>query len=98
MFQIASRMSHFLAFWFFTERSKADGEEPLELARFRRDCTCDGMTDIHCVKNVRIRSFFWSVFPHIRTEYGVNTERYGVSLRIQSKCGPEKLLIRTIFT
>ena len=24
----------------------------------------------HCVKSVQIRSFFWSVFSHIRTEYG----------------------------
>ena len=26
---------------------------------------------IHCVKSVLIRSFFWSVFSCIRTEYGV---------------------------
>ena len=25
---------------------------------------------VHCVKSVQIRSFFWSVFSHIRTEYG----------------------------
>ena len=25
--------------------------------------------NIHCVKSVQIRSFFWSVFPCIRTEY-----------------------------
>ena len=24
----------------------------------------------HCVKSVQIRSFFWSLFSHIRTEYG----------------------------
>ena len=24
----------------------------------------------HCVKSVQIRSFFWSVFSHIRTKYG----------------------------
>ena len=24
---------------------------------------------MHCVKSVQIRSFFWSVFFHIRTEY-----------------------------
>ena len=24
----------------------------------------------HCVKRVQIRSFFWSVFSRIRTEYG----------------------------
>ena len=25
---------------------------------------------LHCVKSVQIRSFFWSLFPCIRTEYG----------------------------
>ena len=25
---------------------------------------------MHCVKSVRIRGFFWSVFSRIRTEYG----------------------------
>ena len=24
----------------------------------------------HCVKSVQIRSFFWSVFSRIRTDYG----------------------------
>ena len=27
-------------------------------------------TKLHCVKNVEIRSLFWSVFSHIRSEYG----------------------------
>ena len=35
----------------------------------------------HCVKSVRIRSFFGSYFP----AFGMKTERYGVSLRIQSE-------------
>ena len=34
----------------------------------------------HCVKSVRIRSFFWSVFSRIKTEYGK-------ILSIQSECG-----------
>ena len=29
---------------------------------------------IHYVKSVQIRSFFWSVFSCIRTEYGLNTD------------------------
>ena len=40
-------------------------------------CLSDVMTDFrrnhytkHCVKGVQIRSFFWSVFSRIRTEYG----------------------------
>ena len=46
----------------------------------------------YCVKSVQIRSFFWSVFSHIRTEYG-EILRYSVSLRIQAdvgKHGPDK--------
>ena len=38
---------------------------------------------VHCVKSVRIRSYFGLHFP----AFGLNTERYGVPLRIQSKCG-----------
>ena len=36
----------------------------------------------HCAKSVRIRSYSGSYFP----AFGLNTERYGVSLRIQSEC------------
>ena len=42
--------------------------------------------NINCVKSAQILSFFWSVFSHIRTEYGE-------ILRISpyaGKCGPEK--------
>ena len=31
---------------------------------------------MHCVKSVQIRSFFWSVFPCIRTEYGAEKTPY----------------------
>ena len=44
----------------------------------------------HCVKSVGIRSFSRPYFP----EFGLNTERYGVSLHIQSKC--EKIRTRKI--
>ena len=37
----------------------------------------------YCVKSVRIRSFSGPDFP----AFGLNTERFGVSLRIQSQCG-----------
>ena len=36
----------------------------------------------HSVKSVRIRSFSCPYFP----AFGLNTERYEVSLRIQSEC------------
>ena len=42
----------------------------------------------HCVKSVRIGSYSGSYFP----TFGLNTERYGVSLRIQSEC--EKIRTR----
>ena len=32
---------------------------------------------IHCVKSVQIRSIFWSVFSHIRTEFSPNAGKYG---------------------
>ena len=37
----------------------------------------------HCVKNVRIRSYSGPHFP----AFGLNTDRYRVSFRVQSKCG-----------
>ena len=37
----------------------------------------------HCVKSVRIRSYFGPYFP----AFGLNTEKYGVSLHIQFECG-----------
>ena len=39
----------------------------------------------HCVKSVQIRSFFWSVFSRIRTEYGETVCSPNVG-----KYGPEK--------
>ena len=39
--------------------------------------------DLHCMKSVRIQSYSGQHFP----AFGLNTERYGVSLHIQSKCG-----------
>ena len=36
----------------------------------------------HCLKNVRIRSFSGPYFP----AFGLNMERFSVSLRIQSEC------------
>ena len=42
-----------------------------------------GHNNPHCVKSVRIRSYYGSHFPAL----GLNTEKYSVSLRIQSECG-----------
>ena len=46
------------------------------------------LLSLHCVKNVRIWSFPGPHFP----AFGLNTERYEVSLRIQSEC--EKIRTR----
>ena len=45
----------------------------------------------HSVKSVQIRSFLWSVF------FGLNTERYWVSLRIQSECGKIRTRKNSVF-
>ena len=47
---------------------------------FVRDCR---ILNIHFMKSVRIRSYSGPYFH----EFGLNTDRYSVSLRIQSKCG-----------
>ena len=41
------------------------------------------ITTSDCVKSVRVRSYSCPYFP----VFGVNTGRYSVFLRIQSKCG-----------
>ena len=43
----------------------------------------DDVTKNHCVKRVHIWSYSGPHFP----AFGLNTERYGVSLRILSECG-----------
>ena len=48
----------------------------------------DYLLHLHCVKSVRIGSFSGPCFP----PFGLNTEKYSASLRIQSKCG--KILTR----
>ena len=49
----------------------------------QENCLNLPLTDTHCVKSVRIRSYSGPHFP----AFGLNTERYSVSLRIQSECG-----------
>ena len=44
---------------------------------------------IQCIKSARIRNYSGPYFP----AFGLNTERYGVSLRIQSKCGKIRIRI-----
>ena len=48
---------------------------------------------LHYVKSVQKRSFVWSVLP----AFGQNTDRYSVSLRIQSKCGKIRTRKNSVF-
>ena len=50
---------------------------------FERGLSRLRLSNHYCVKTVRIWSFFGLYFP----AFGLNTERYGVSLLIHSKCG-----------
>ena len=50
----------------------------------------------HCVKSVQIRSFFSSVFSHIRTEYGDLLHGF-TSIRILENTDQKKLRIWILF-
>ena len=53
-----------------------------------------GQSHSHCVKNVQIRSYFWSVFSCIRTEYGDLLRNTGIQENTEKK----QLRIWTLFT
>ena len=53
---------------------------------------------MYCVKSVEIRSFFWSVFSHIRTECGDLFGKSPYSVRIRENTDQKKLGIWTLFT
>ena len=56
------------------------------------------LSDTHCVKYVQIRSFFWSVFSWIRTEYGDIGSTSPYSVRMRENTDQKKLRIWTLFT
>ena len=56
------------------------------------------MTNHHCVKNVQIRSFFWSIFFHIWTEHGDLRSKSPYSIQIREKTNQKKLHIWALFT
>ena len=56
--------------------------------KFGKSDTLTRQDYIHCVKSVRIGSYSGQHFP----AFGLNTQRYFLSLRIKSKCG--KMLTR----
>ena len=51
-----------------------------------------------CVKSVQIRSFFWSLFSCIRTEYGYLWSKSPYSVRMQENTDQKHLRIWTLFT
>ena len=52
----------------------------------------------HCVKSVQIRSFFWSLYSRIRTEYGEILRISSYSIRMREYRDQKKLRIWTHFT
>ena len=60
--------------------------QPITIRFFNVNCNLEVFVSLiyllHCVKRVRIRSYSRFYFP----AFGLNTERYSVSLRIESEC------------
>ena len=56
------------------------------------------MTVTQCLKSVQIRSFFWSVFSRIRTEYKEILRISSYSVRMRENTDQKKLRIWTLFT
>ena len=54
------------------------------------------MIEIHCVKSVQIRSFSWSVFSRVRTEYRNLWSKFPYSVRILENTDQKKLRIWTL--
>ena len=52
---------------------------------------------LHCVKSVQIRSFFWSLYSHIRTEYEEIFCTFTYSVRMRENTGQKKFRIWTLF-
>ena len=52
----------------------------------------------HCVRSVQIRSFFWSVFFRIRTDYGDLLSKFPSSVRLRENTDQKKLRIWTLIT
>ena len=70
---------------------------PLKTLRAFRLANSEGFWKSNCVKSVQIRSFFWSVFSRIQTEYGeIRISPY--SIRMLENTDQEKLRILTLFT
>ena len=56
------------------------------------------LPNFHCVKSVQIRSFFWSIFSRILTEYGEIFRISLYSVRMRENTDQKKLRIWTLST
>ena len=54
--------------------------------------------NLHCVKSVQIRIFFWSIFSRIRIEYGEIRSIFPYSVKMRENTGQKNLRIWTHFT
>ena len=79
--------------WFWLGTRALQGSTLLPAA-----CINDLPGYVHCVISVQIRSFFWSVFSRIRTEYGEILRISPYSVRMQENTDQKKLRIWTLFT
>ena len=61
-------------------------------------CLIFGLCRIHFVKSVQIRSFSWSVFYCIRTEYGDLLSKSLYSVQEKENTGQKKLRVWTLST
>ena len=59
---------------------------------------CSEEKNILLLESFQIRSFFWSVFPRIRTENGDLRNKSLYSFQIWQIVDQQKLRIRTFFT
>ena len=59
---------------------------------------CIGLTVLLLREKCPYSEFFWSVFSHIRSEYGEILRISSYTVRMRGKYGPEKLRTRTLFT
>ena len=55
-------------------------------------------TSLHCVKSVQIRSYFWSAFSYIWTEYKEIRNIFPYSVRMRENTDEKLLCIWTLFT
>ena len=61
-------------------------------------CKLEIVRVFHCLKNVQIRTFFWSVFSRIRTVYREIRSICPYSVRMRENTDQKKLRIWTLFT